>query len=266
MERTFSKHIILTLLAACVVWINCDTIFDEDIRNTDHIAKEPFAFDVAVIHQSQLRLEGINGNIFITGVSDADSVIITGEKIVGSESTKDAEEHLEDIEVRVQDLANEVYVKTIQPQQTHGRNYTVNYFITLPNDMQVLAENVNGSMKIESIDTYVSADNVNGQITLKEINGNAVVGLVNGQITGEISLLPDGTVEMSNTNGNIELDIPHNTSAEFSAHVVNGTISISNLDIENVESSSSSLEGRLGDGHGTISLSTVNGSINVSGF
>jgi len=76
----------------------------------------------------------------------------------------------------------------------------------------------------------------------------------------------DGTINLNLVTGNIELDIPQNTSAEFSAAVVTGTISISDLVLQNQVSTSGSLSGTLGNGEGTISLNVVTGSVNVQGF
>jgi DUF4097 and DUF4098 domain-containing protein YvlB len=270
MKRTFSKFIVLVLLTACISWIHCgkDNSTDStgNVKNTDFVAEESFSFEVDVKDHTRLRLEAVNGNVIITGLSESDSVMITGEKSVGSESIKDAEDHLQELEVSVQDLGSEVFVKTVQPGQTYGRSYVVDYTITLPKSLQVLVDNVNGTVRIDSINNRVSADNVNGQVTLNEIFGSAFVNLVNGQIEGEVTLPMAGTADMSTVNGNIELDIPGSTSAEFSASVTHGIITISNLVLQNEVRTPTSLSGRLGDGQGTISLSTVNGSISVSGF
>jgi DUF4097 and DUF4098 domain-containing protein YvlB len=135
----------------------------------------------------------------------------------------------------------------------------VDYAITLPESFQVLADNLNGTVIVDSIHNLVSVGNVNGQITLNEIFGSAFVALVNGRIEGEITLPLEGTISMNLVNGNIDLDIPANTSAEFS-------ISVTGLHLQNQVSSPTSLRGTLGEGEGTISLTTVNGNISVSGF
>jgi len=48
--------------------------------------------------------------------------------------------------------------------------------------------------------------------------------------------------------------------------VTNGTIRLSNLVLSNSVSTPGSLTGILGSGQGTISLTTVNGGIYVTGF
>jgi DUF4097 and DUF4098 domain-containing protein YvlB len=221
---------------------------DSNVANNDFVASEPFYFRVDVVGQEQLSLEGISGSIAITGVAGSDSVVISGEKRVRSESTEDAEEHLDLLEVSVEDLTTGVYVETVQPEQSHGRSYEVDYDIVMP-------------------DTWdVAIQNVNGQITLDDIFASASVQLVNGQVAGDVTIPLGGTMGMSVVNGAIALDIPQTTSAEFSAAVVNGTITVTGLTLEDAVSTSNSVTGTLGDGEGTIGLSVVNGTISVLGF
>lgn len=269
MKSTFSKSITVVLLFTFISWINCgkDNPVDSNgtVANTDFVAEKSFSFQAGVVDHSRLKLEAVNGNIVIAGISDSDSVIITGKKRVGSESIEDAEEHLLKLEVRVQDLGSEIFVKTIQPEKSYGREYVVNYTITLPKNLKILVSSVNGSVAIDSINSDVTVSNVNGLITLDEIFGNAFVVLTNGEIDSKITL-PYTTIEMSVVNGNIDLNILTNTSAEFSASVTIGNITISNLDLQKQVSSPTSLQGTLGDGQGMIYLTTVNGNISVSGL
>ena len=271
MKNTFNRWTMMILLAAWFLVMACtsddnpvDT--DRDVANTDFVAEESFSFQLAVINHARLGLEGINGNITINGDSKTDSVIVTGTKRVGSESTADAEAHLDELDVSMQNLTMEVLLRTTQPQETHGRNYVVDYTITVPDNFEVTVVNVNGTVTIESINSLVTVENENGQITLGDISASVYTSLTNGQISGEVTLPWNGTIEMDNTNGNIELELPSTTSAEFSARVVNGNIVLSNIALQNQVSSSTSLSGTMGDGQGTISLVTVNGNISVSGI
>lgn len=262
------KISLLSFFLICFI-LACGILDPDDtdrVSNSNFIAEESFSFEVAVANHSRFRLEGINGRVEITGDSRANSVKIEGEKQVGSESFEDAELHLQELEVIVKETADEIFVKTIQPQDTRGRDYVVNYKITLPKVLKVLADNVNGNVSIQSINNDVAVGNVNGTIVLDDIFGSTTVSIVNGQIRGHMTLPLDGSNNMSTVNGNIDLDIPKNTSAEFSSKVVNGEIRLSKLELQNTVSSPTLLRGTLGRGQGTIALSTVNGNINVAGF
>jgi DUF4097 and DUF4098 domain-containing protein YvlB len=269
MKFSSSKLVLLMLLIFGLLFIHCSkksVDSTDNVDNTNFIATESFSYRGEVENQTQLRLEGINGNIAITGSSETDSVIVSAQKYVGSESTQDAQAHLGELHVSVTETANEIIVKTIQPDETRGRNYGVDYEITLPQDFTVLVTNANGGISITSVHESVSVVNVNGQVILTDISGSASVSLVNGQIQAEVTLRKGGTIVMTTVNGGIDLEIPQYTSAEFSASVVNGTVAVSNLALIGVVSTPTSLTGTLGTGEGTITLTTVNGGINVTGF
>ena len=173
---------------------------------------------------------------------------------------------MQNLNVIVQDLANEVAVETDQPEETGGRNYQVDYNVTLPKSFTITVANVNGSVSVDSINNTVTAANVNGQILLDEIVGSTTVSLVNGQIVAKITLPLNGNIQMGNVNGNVTLEIPTNTSAQFAAGLTNGNITITNLTLHNQVSTLTSVVGTLGNGEGAISLATVNGNINAVGF
>lgn len=82
-----------------------------------------------------------------------------------------------------------------------------------------------------------------------------------------MDLPSNGEIRMSTDNGNLDLSIPTSTSAEFSATVDGiGEKSVTNLDITYSLNTQKSLIGTLGDGEGSITLSTVNGNVEVLGF
>ncbi len=263
--KYFLALFLLVSLNAC----DSDTVFNSNggnVDNTNFVAKESFNFAVDVKNQTQVRFDAINGNVEIIGSASATSVTITGERRVGSESTADAEEYLQKLEVRVTETASIVFVETIQPEKNHGRNFVVDYKITLPENLELNAGNINGNMTIENIKNDVDVGNVNGNIDLKDILGNASAGVVNGRIRAKVTMPQNGNIDMGTVNGNIELEIPQNTSTDFSANVTNGGIQISNLTLQNPVATPRSLEGTLGTGEGTIKTNTVNGNIKTTGF
>ncbi|NNG27768.1 MAG: DUF4097 family beta strand repeat protein [Ignavibacteriaceae bacterium] len=179
------------------------------IGDTKVKAHESFSQIVNLTNQTSLKVEGINGSISVESVFGTNQVSISGEKIVSSDTYQDANSHLKDIALKIDELTNELLVKTLQPQYSNGRSYQVNYTITIPSNLSITIDNVNGS---------------------------------------------------------IQLEIPQTTSANFSASLVNGSISLQNLILHNKVVTSKSLMGTLGNGQGTISLRTTNGNINVLGF
>lgn len=259
---------LLSLMIGCFLFVGCsdnDPTGPGDVNDTSFKAEEEFSFKVDVADHTQLRLEAINGSITISGETESDSVVIEGIKQVGSYSFEDAEAHLPLLDVIVQDLGDEVYVRTTQPQQSNGRNYVVDYEILLPGNFEVDVVNGNGTIVVNSIDDQIYLACGNGEIVLNEIQGSATVQLGNGTIEAGITLPLNGIINLSTGNGIIALTIPRNTSADFQAAVGNGGIDIANLTLHNQVITTNSVTGILGGGHGTITLNTGNGNILVLG-
>jgi len=115
----------LLLLSAC----HLDDIVD---AGGGYTATESFSFEIEVFNQHRFRIEAINGPIDITGVPDAETVLIWGERRVTSESSSDARKYLDNLEVNISESNDEVSVKTIQPKETHGRNLEIIYHVLIP--------------------------------------------------------------------------------------------------------------------------------------
>lgn len=269
----------LFLLSACVVDHN-----DGHVNNTHYSASENFSYSLNVTTQTYFELHGINGTVKIQGSANSNAVEIWGVRRVESESQADADANLTRLSVEITTTEEGIFVFTRQPEDTHGRNFIVNYQVRVPHNWLVFAENINGNTSLDSINNDVnvalingelevkditgnaSAELVNGNLRLIEISGNVLGALVNGNIYGKVYLPPSGICKVSTVNGQVALSIPQTTSANFSARVSNGTISLSNLTLRNAATSPTSTTGTLGSGDGTLQLKTVNGNIVVTGF
>jgi hypothetical protein len=250
-------------------------------------AEEPFFDQVAIDTQDRFFIQAVAGSIEITGSSTVNSVTIEGERRVGSSSPADAETYLDQLQVQIKDLGNEVTVETIQPKFAHGRNYEVDYRITIPDHLEVYVSQVGGTVVIDSINSPVSVNAFAGDVDLVEISGSTVVNVINGEITSQVTLPSDGILELSTMTGNIDsqvalplggtiditvlhgdihLDIPQNTSATLSADLIKGFIQLVNLVLQNEVRTSYSLTGTFGNGQGDIWLETETGNITVTGF
>lgn len=267
--RRNAAGIFLVVLLSLFAFTACDvrvTDPDDRVANTNYAATESFSFAIAVKNQTRLVLGAINGPVDVVGVPNAVTARIWGERRVESESATDAKARLNDLEVRVSDRQDEISVQTLQPDDTHGRNYIVVYHLRIPQTWKLSLGHVNGAVTIDSLNNDVSVKLVNGNVQVREIYGNLTAEVINGQVTGNLTLPVQGTCKASTVNGLITLSIPRTTTAEFSAAVTNGNIQVTNLALDNMVSTPQSVRGKLGNGQGTIALSTVNGNISVNGF
>ena len=246
-------------------WVGCADVSNLG-GNHNFSAEEPFSSHVNVQNQSGLRLVGITGTIAVTGSASTTIISITGKRRVEAESLSDANNCLKQLQVNVQDLGNEVSVETLQPKDTQGRNYIVDYVIVLPQRFLVQLTDVTGAVSVDSINNTVLVNSVTGSVTLNGIAGNSTVSLVTGAIDGRVTVPANGVVDFSTVTGSINLKIPTVTSAQLTASLITGSIVTSNLVFQSQSSSPTSFVGKLGGGKGTIALKTVTGGINVAGF
>jgi hypothetical protein len=272
MERYHSNLKVRLIPILClfilVALTGCDVDINEPCRVgcTDYSASESFEYGVNISNQNSFGIYGINGPIDITGGTDSNSVEIWGEKIVKSDSRVDAKAHLDDLKVRISKSRREVTVQTEQPRDSHGRNYEVVYHVRIPRSWQISVENINGEVDIESIRSDVAIELTNGSVRLTDIWGNVDIEVINGGISGDITLPSQGICQITTVNGKIDLAIPESTSAEFSASVANGNIHISDIVLANLDTTRHLVTGTLADGDGAITLTVVNGQIDVTEF
>ena len=120
MKKT-NKLFVFLLLPIGLLWLHCDDDDNPLNSNNTFSADEPFSSTIDIVDQTRFRLEGITGTMSVTGNPNATSVTITGEKRIEAKSMEEAQDHLSDLEVDVQNLSNEVFVRTIQPESAQGR-------------------------------------------------------------------------------------------------------------------------------------------------
>ncbi len=255
-----------TLAAAVAVGCGDSTGPGDRVRNQDFLAEAPLRIDLNAVARTDLRIEGINGDIDVIGATGTETVSVRGVRQVWSESVADAGAYLDRLQVVVTETGSEILIRTVQPQNTGGRRLVVNYELTVPARLLVRAVNVNGDVAVGGMAGDVEVDLVNGNVTCSDLAGDVHVALVNGAIGCRATMAVGGVIDLRAVNGSLVLDIPRSTSARFAAEVVNGSISTSNLALQDVASRPTSLTGTLGAGQGTIDLQTVNGNILARGF
>ncbi len=252
--------LMLALLSSCFV-----VDADDDAEEKDEIATEAFQYTVSTMGKQHLKLANVNGSIIVRGDVDIDSVYIEGRRIVKAVDEDDAENGLARLRVDIQTLGNALNVESIHPKSNNGITYQIDYEITIPKNWAVTISNVNGRVNVKTIENAVVIGLVNGDVILDNISGNVQSGVTNGIIACDMSLVDQGTCVLSTVNGNVALEVPKSTSATLSAGVVNGSVSVSQLTISELQQQNKRVEGKLGAGRGAIQLSAVNGNISVTG-
>jgi len=266
-----------------MISIACDDDGDW-VGDSKHRASEKFEYSIMTGNQEGLQLNAINGSIQLEGASNTASVEVTGERIVKSDASQsEAEAHLEELSINIEEGEKELLVQTIQPEQPdEGIEYEVHYRIRLPETWWVEIEQVNGAIQVKSIRNDARLRTINGEVSVdtcfgnleatvstgairfRDIARNVDARVSNGGIDGRLAEATVGTCRLQTINGGIALSIPRTVSAMFSAQVSNGDIDVSDVPIVSEEVTPRRVSGKIGEGKGVIDLSTANGGILVT--
>jgi len=266
MHQSILRKGVLFLLVLSFLFVGCGDD-DKPTNPLDNVfaAEETFSFKVEAGDLTRINISAVSGAITIVGEAGLDSASISGTKRVESTSTEDAEERLEQLSVNVEEIGGGLYVSTVQPSDTEGREYTVDYVIRIPVDIVVHCFQVAGIVTVRDMEAAVAVDNTSGQIILDGVSGSTEMSVTAGQIIGSASVPEGGTMAMNVTSGSITLGIPQNTSASFLATVTTGTVTVANLVLSDEVVTTTRVSGTLGDGQGEITLSVTAGNIVVTG-
>jgi DUF4097 and DUF4098 domain-containing protein YvlB len=265
------KQLFYGICSLCVLLLlnSCDDgVFytNDEVNNTNFAYSEPFSYEIQITDQMRIDMQTINGSITLQAIENQDVLKISGERRVESESIDDARENLYRLQVEIIEGSEEIYITTKQPEQNQGRNYKVTYIVELPQDWDVNLNQVNGNIEINNLQGDASVELVNGNVILNHIYGCTAANLVNGIINAQLTIPTPGYCHLHSVNGQIMLSIPDTTSAQFRATVVNGSVGVNNLILQDLQSTKKEVRGKLGEGEGTIDLQLVNGTIVVSGM
>jgi DUF4097 and DUF4098 domain-containing protein YvlB len=105
----------------------------------------------------------------------------------------------------------------------------------------------------------------NGRIELTGLRGSVDVASVNGSITTRMAAVT-GRVRLEATNGRVSLEVPKDAKATLSARSVNGGISVTGLNTQEVTGRRiRNIESQLNGGGPEIDVRATNGRITIEG-
>lgn len=253
--------LLLVLAALLVVLPGCGDTLGID----EGFVSEPFDIERDAAGRSAFRVSGVNGDITVTGVPGGSTFRVTGLRRVRSCTRGLAEGWLEELEVQVMETADDITVRTVQPNSTGPCTLEVRYEVTVPDRLLGRVEAVNGAITVTGLGSELSIESVNGDVAVDDHVGGAEVRLTNGNVRGDVVLTGEETVDLATVNGDVDLTVPRETSAEVSASVGSGSISVVDLELSDLTSTQTAVSGTLGDGAGTIVLRTTSGTITLTG-
>jgi DUF4097 and DUF4098 domain-containing protein YvlB len=122
----------------------------------------------------------------------------------------------------------------------------------------------NGGITASNISaTTMAATDTNGAVSLTCTScGGVTVTTTNGSVTMGLSMLTlGGSYTVTSTNGSVNLTLPILTSCKITPNTTNGSVSASGLGVQLTNHATAT----MGTGSAVVNLTTVNGSITVTG-
>lgn len=144
---------------------------------------------------------------------------------------------------------------------TRNNDTRVDFVVRVPVGVGLVARTVNGGIEITNLRSDVDASTVNGSVHVST-SEHATASTVNGSVIASVgNPNATGALRFSTVNGDVEVTLPANISADVSASSVNGGISTDFPLTVSGQFGPRSIKGRIGGGGRELKVSTVNGKI-----
>jgi hypothetical protein len=166
--------------------------------------------------------------------------------------------------VEVQTTAGRVQVEGPRSGLFRRSSWSVDLRIQVPTGTDLDLATTNGAIRVAGVGGAVSARSTNGALNLDGARGSVDARTTNGSVTvvvaGEGPVV--GTVDLRTTNGSIDVRLPPSVGARVEARTSNGRIT-SDFPLEMEGRRQNQAFGALGDGSGSVTLQTTNGTIRI---
>jgi len=250
-------------------------------------AKEEEIFEqtVPAAAAGTVQVETINGNVTVR-TWDRDEVYVKATKEARGSSSEAARELLEETGIEIDAGDGGVSIRTRPPKSSWkrraGGGVSVSYELTVPRRATVEARSTNGNVEVRGLDGPAALTSTNGTIELQDVGGDVEARTTNGDIrarglggrldgrttNGTIraelrAAQLDDDMQLTTTNGSIELDVAAGLAAEIDARASSGRV-VSELPASyELKKSAKAATYLLGGGGPRVKLRTTNGTIRL---
>jgi len=217
---------------------------DDETETHDQTIEKTFTVD----GMPRLRVQNVSGETAIR-VGEAGQVRVVARKRVKGGSADRAKRLLENVEVRIEQKGNDIFVEPHLYEQERtwldlfrGKRFRVDFEITVPRETAVNAQTVSGDLdlngtrgpaRVESVSGDVNIADVQGPMRLKSVSGDVqctdYVGAVEGSsVSGDVDIR--GRVracELHTVSGDISVDLePEAGGRESRLKTISGDVEV----------------------------------------
>ena len=195
----------------------------------------------------RLRVQNVSGETAIR-VGEPGQVRVVARKRVKGGSADRAKRLLENVEVRIEQKGNDIFVEPHLYEQERtwldlfrGKRFRVDFEITVPRETAVNAQTVSGDLdlngtrgpaRVESVSGDVNIADLQGPMRIKSVSGDVqctdYVGVVEGSsVSGDVDIR--GRVracELHTVSGDISVDLDPDVSRESRLKTISGDVEV----------------------------------------
>jgi len=201
---------------------------------------------------------GQNGGIQVTGW-DRSEILVRAKIQTQADDEGEARDLAKDVTIETGSV-----IRADGPSNSRRAWWSVSFEVMVPRRSDLSLETHNGGINIEGIEGRMEFSALNGGIHLTDVGGDVHGGTTNGGVHIELSGSRwSGTgLDVSTTNGGINLAIPRDYSARLETGTVNGGMSF-DFPITIQGNLRKRITTTLGDGGPMIRAVTTNGGVRV---
>lgn len=255
--------LLLLVVGACETGGTPDVVMDDDGRARVGPAEVRETVTRAVAPGDRtLVLNGFRGTILLEGTTASTAELeFTKRGLGGNES--DAQESLSEVQVTEEGTAEE-YVITVQSGDEDRTAADVRG--TIPEGVSLRIEHVSGAVSMLGVTGPVRIEHENGPVDIRGAESSVHVSIKNGDVSVHYDRFPrDATTDLSTANGDLELAIPSDASAQVDAQTSVGEVFVRGLTFDPQRltplRAGARYTAQRGAGDATVTLRTENGSI-----
>lgn len=241
--------------------------WSDDWSSRNRAQGEPFHWNGRLAAGKTLEIHGINGAIEATLASGREATVDARKS--GRKSDPD------EVKIEVVERDDGILICARYPRpdgtlndcegeksETRNNDVVVKFRVAVPPGVSLVAHTVNGGIDIDGLKGDVEAATVNGGIRVST-SGTASATTVNGSVNARFGSDLADDVEFATVNGRVLVEMPRTVNADVRGSSVHGSI-YSDFPL-NVRGRyfNRRIEGRLGRGGHEMTLSTVNGTIEL---
>jgi len=180
----------------------------------------------AVEGMPRLRVRNVSGETNIH-VGNPGEVRVVARKRVRGGSSDRAKRLLENVEVRIEQKDNDIYVEPHLYEQERtwlelfrGKKFRVDFDVTVPRECAIDAQTVSGDLSVHGTRGPTRVESVSGDVTIGDLQGPMRVKSVSGDVECADYV---GAVEGSSVSGDVGI---HGRVRSCELHTVSGDISV----------------------------------------